>query len=165
MSRTKALHDLIPISDDRGDSCIINDTICFATEESVNWLNLETGEKQQYDFLEILKKVYTERRSITGYSNNEPMIDTFIVLGTNIWVSDTEFIYHLDLKTGAMNWYELWDAEYTRYNITNLYTDGTDLYFTSSLFSGVRRILVDEQELNYIDGVPVAHLRVEDVIQ
>ena len=165
MSRTKALHDLIPISDDRGDSCIINDTICFATEESVNWLNLETGEKQQYDFSEIIKKVDIERKKMRAYLNTNSKIDTFLVLGTDIWVSDKTCLYHLDLKTGESNWYELWDEEYARHDITNLYTDGTDIYFTSARFSGVKRILVDKQELNYIDGVPVVHLKVEDVVK
>ncbi len=165
VSRTESLYDLIPISDERGNSCIINDTICFATEESVNWLNLETGEKQQYDFSEIIKKVNAERKKMGAYLNTTSTIDTFVVLGTDIWVSDKTCLYHLDLKTGEINWYELWDEEYHRYDITNLYTDGTDLYFVSSRFSGVKRILVDKKELNFIEDISVVHLKIEDLVK
>ena len=168
--KTEDRNDTIQLTNSRGTVCIVEDMVYFSTKETVSCMNLKTGEQQQYHVSEMIKKTFVTEIGVTNYLGNMEMVNSFLVIEDKLWVCDLGNLYCFDLKTGEIILYSLLekktdDAYYGYYGITALYTDGTNIYCTSSSFDGLRRVLIEEAELNYIDGVPVLHVEAEPVVK
>ena len=167
-NRTEGINDTIQLTNSRGTACIVDDMAYFSTRETVCCMNLKTGEQQQYNFSEMIKEAFSPKTGVTNYPGNMEMVNSFLVIEDKIWACDFGDLYCLDVKTGEMTWYSLLEKKtersyYGYSGITALYTDGTDLYCTSLNFDGLRRIVIEKAELNYIEGVPVLHVVAEPV--
>ncbi len=126
-------------------------------------LNLKIGEKKEYDFLEVAQKAHTDFEGNITLTENTEVFNSFLVMEDEIWVSGPSTLYHLDLESGEMNYYQLMNDE-KYYGIEALYTDGKQLYATTcSLYEtekSFHRILTEEVE---VDSMGNLILKVESL--
>ena len=106
--------------------CVVGNVLYFIEEAKVVAMNLKTGEREEYDFLEALKKVETEE-DIQRYQR---LIESFVMTENALWatVLGGNSLYRMDLQSGEVTFGDIVYHNDSQGIITTLYTDGIELY-------------------------------------
>ena len=106
--------------------CVVGNVLYFIEEAKVVAMNLKTGEREEYDFLEALKKVETEE-DIQRYQR---LIESFVMTENALWatVLGGNSLYRMDLQSGEVTFGDIVYHNDSQDIITTLYTDGIELY-------------------------------------
>ena len=135
--------------------CVIGDKVYSARSTSIDCINLKTGERTSYDFLEAMKK--KEEHSVT--SGNR-MIQSFTITEDALWAVTWASIYRMDLETGEIIATYLGGGKGFYYTIPTLYTDGKNVYgfnyanpYESKTTSGMVRLLTEDMEAIKDSGI------------
>ena len=105
---------------------MVEDVLYYIEEAKVVAINLKTGERTEYDFLEAFKEVNTEE-NLKSYQKS---IDSFLMTEDALWVivSGGISLYRMDLQSGEVTFGHVMYSKGGQGSIITLYTDGTELY-------------------------------------
>lgn len=123
--------DTMPLHIGEFQYCVVGDTIYSTTLGScmISLLNLETKEVIKYDFQASIKdsNLYLKDEVKEAFGKNIEQISSFTITenGNKIWITDSEYLYCFDIKTGIIVGFETMDGGR---KIETLYTDGKEVY-------------------------------------
>ena len=166
VSRTEGLADVRNLSMNPFRYCVVDDNLYSVELGStvLSCLNLQTEEKVEYDFSEVVEQVY-EGLNIGDLDEKTVILQSFLVMEEELWVAGTNELYYMDIDSGVATYYKLIDEEGKQCGIEALYTDGKQLYGLAqkeNVASVVVRILTNEVEED-ADGV--CYIRVEEITE
>lgn len=143
--------------------CVVGDILYSAERTYISCINLVTGERTGYDFLEEIKKVEgQEKIDDTGFR----IIESFVITKDSVWITTGSYLYCMDLKNGEVECVYILDKQNNPCYIATLYTNGEEVYGVQEVSKDTKklvRILTKEIEKESLFGLPV--IRVEDAVQ
>lgn len=107
-----------------GIFCVVGDVLYSREREKVVGTNLKTGERTEYDFLEGIKKAIGEE---ILEQRIEGAIKRFVMTEDALWILLGSSLCRMDLQSGEIEVGHIQHND-SAYMITDLYTDGTELY-------------------------------------
>lgn len=163
ISRTEGEKDVRNLSMNPFRYCVVEDNLYSVELGSavLSCLNLQTEEKVEYDFSEVVGQVHE------GILDEKTVIlQSFLVMDEEIWAAGINELYYMDIERGVATYYKLVTEEGKQCRIESLYTDGKQLYGLvqkeENVASVVVRIVTNEIEENE-EGI--LYMKVEEVTE
>ena len=158
ISRTEGEKDVRNLSMNPFRYCVVEDSLYSVELGSavLSCLDLETGEKIEYDFSEVVGQ---GKEGV-----KEVILQSFLVMEQDIWVAGVLELYHMDIESQKATCYKLVDGEGKQCGLEALYTDGKQLYGLAqkeNVASVVVRVLTNE--ITEVDDV--FYMKVEEITE
>ena len=163
ISRTEGEKDVRNLSMNPFRYCVVDDNLYSVELGSavLSCLNLQTEEKVEYDFSEVVSQVYKG-----NLDEKTVILQSFLIIEEEIWAAGTNELYYMDIKNGVATYYKLVNEEGKQCGIEALYTDGKQLYGLTQkeedVASVVVRIMTNEIEENE-EGI--FYMKVEEITE
>ena len=137
--------------------CIIGDNLFSVERGYISCINLETQIQTKYDFLEAIQD--REREDVLQQTGVRIMED-FVVTEDAIWITTGHILYRMDLQSKEVSFAYIRDENNKPYYITELYTDGKNVYGSNLVYYrdksvNVVHILIDEIKEETQFGMPL----------
>lgn len=116
--------ETLEIPELRGVFCVVGDVLYSKEGTKMVCTNLKTGERTEYDFLGGVKKAIGEE--LLEKTIGSP-IDSFVMIEDAFWILLGSSLCRMDLQSGEISVGRIQYNDFS-YSITDLYTDGTELY-------------------------------------
>ena len=155
--------EIIELTSSKTRFCVVEDTLYSAERTYISCIDLVTGEKTGYDFLEEIKKV--QGQEIIDDSSLR-IIESFVITKEAVWITTGSYLYCMDLKNGEVECVYILDKKNNPCYIETLYTNGEEVYGVQEVSKDTKklvRILTKEIEEESLVGLPV--IRIEDAVK
>ena len=161
--REDGTREIIELPASRIRFCVVGDMLYSSERTYISCINLETGEKTGYDFLEILKEVQGKNAiENAGFR----IIESFVITQEAIWLTTGSYLYSMNLQSGEVTYAYIVDKNNRPFTITMLYTNGKEVYgidYLAKQDKKVVHILTDEIEENNNFNRPI--IKVEELTE